>query len=387
MPTLSVYFIFNVFLFIMGGYLFVKSTADLMKKRESTIFKTFIIAFGVYIILNTLWTMQEYDVIQVPIWLFKVICASSLASVLFNTYCFYKFLMIYFGYSSKKNSLYEILGAIPFTIVVIMIYLSIWNGLVFTVSDNLNIVQEIGYIALPICALIYFGIIIVCSAIAFAKSKSPQAKKNAITVILLTIFLMTWVFIDNLLNGLTIIPIAIFSVILVIFTTFQQTSINTDALTQMNNRRKAMEYLTAQMDNVSSETPLYIYICDINKFKVINDTFGHLEGDDAITILASSIKEAISPSNGFAARYGGDEFIIAVKPQNKSYDEREIIDKINNLASLKCRLEDKPYKVSITAGYVKCQEKGKSLETYLKEADSLLYENKEKRTDESPIIN
>ena len=287
-----------------------------MKKRESTIFKTFIIAFGVYIIFNTFWTMQEYDVIQMPNWLFKVICASSLASVLFNTYCFYKFLMIYFGYSSRQNILYEVFGSLPFAIVVFLIYLSIWNGFVFTVSDDLNIVQEIGYISLPICALVYFGIIIASSAIAFKKSKSPQAKKNAITAILVTIFLMAWVFIDNLLNGLTIIPIAIFSVILVIFTTFQQTSINTDALTQMNNRRKAMEYLTAQIDYVSSDSPLYIYICDINKFKAINDTFGHLEGDNAIILLADSIKEAIKLSNGFAARYGGDEFIIAIKPQN-----------------------------------------------------------------------
>lgn len=380
MPTLSVYFIFNVFLFIMGGYLFVKSTADLMKKRESTIFKTFIIAFGVYIIFNTFWTMQEYDVIQMPNWLFKVICASSLASVLFNTYCFYKFLMIYFGYSSRQNILYEVFGSLPFAIVVFLIYLSIWNGFVFTVSDDLNIVQEIGYISLPICALVYFGIIIASSAIAFKKSKSPQAKKNAITAILVTIFLMAWVFIDNLLNGLTIIPIAIFSVILVIFTTFQQTSINTDALTQMNNRRKAMEYLTAQIDYVSSDSPLYIYICDINKFKAINDTFGHLEGDNAIILLADSIKEAIKLSNGFAARYGGDEFIIAIKPQNDEYDVNEIIDNINNLTNLKCNLENKPYKVSITAGYIKCQDKNKTVETYLKEADSMLYENKEKRS-------
>ena len=385
MPTLNVYFIFNLFLFIMGGYLFLKTTPDLMKKRENTIFKSFIIAFGVYIIFNTLWTMQEYDVVQFPKWLFKIICASSLTSVLLNSYCFYKFLMIYFGYSDKENILHEVLGAVPFLIAFVMTFLSIWNGFVFSISDDMNIVQNTGYLVLPICALIYFSIIIVSSIREMVKSKSPQSRKNSLTMILTTIFLIAWVFADNLISGLTIIPIAIFSVILVIFTTFQQSSINTDALTQMNNRRKAMEYLAMQMDNVSTDAPLYVYICDINSFKMINDTFGHLEGDEAIIILANSIKETTDKFHGFAARYGGDEFIIAVKPAKNDYDEKEVIDKVNNLVDLKCNLANKPYKLSITAGFVKCCDKSFSVEACLKEADANLYENKSARIKESPI--
>ena len=196
---------------------------------------------------------------------------------------------------------------------------------------------------------------------------------------------MVWIFIDNLFNSLTIIPIAIFFVLLVIFTTFQQSSINTDALTQMNNRRKAMEYLTYQLDNVSSEAPLYIYICDINHFKLINDTFGHLEGDEAIIILADSIKEEIGKARGFAARYGGDEFVIAIKPQSPEFSETEIINRINNLVGLKCGGKDKPYNLSISAGYIKCSDKTISVESYLKKADQMLYENKKHREDSNPI--
>ena len=65
MPTLSVYFIFNGFLLLMGLYLFLKTTPDLMKKIEYYVFKSFIIAYVFYIIMNSLWTMQEYDIIEV----------------------------------------------------------------------------------------------------------------------------------------------------------------------------------------------------------------------------------------------------------------------------------------------------------------------------------
>ena len=190
---------------------------------------------------------------------------------------------------------------------------------------------------------------------------------------------------DNLIDSFTIIPMAIFSVILGIFISLQQAGINTDALTQMNNRRKAMEYLTNQLDNVSEDAPLYIYICDINHFKEINDTFGHLEGDKAIILFAESIKEAMQTNNGFAARYGGDEFIIAVKPSKDKFDENEIIEKINNIAELKCVYNNKPYNVTITAGYAKCTNKQTSAEAYIREADGYLYENKESREYVSPI--
>ena len=383
MPGLNVYYIFNGLLLVMSLYLFIKTTSDLMKKNVNSAFKLFIIIFCAYLVFNTIWTMQEYDVISLPKWLFKIICAMSLTLVLSNAFCFYRFLSIHFGYFKENKLRYEILGSIPYLAVALAILTSIGTNFVFSITDELNINQEIGYLLLPMCALFYFGVIIVRSAIETHRSKSPQARRISFTMIITTIFLMTWIFIDNLFDGLTIIPVAIFFVLLIIFTTFQQSSINTDALTQMNNRRKAMEYLAVQLDNVSEEAPLYVYICDINNFKMINDTFGHLEGDQAIVILANTIKEEIGKIRGFAARYGGDEFIMAIKPQSSDYDVNDIVVKINESVQTKCA--EKPYIISITAGYVKCVDKKMSIEACLKEADELLYDNKEKRPRVSPI--
>ena len=383
MPILNVYFIYNAILLALGAYLFIITTPDLMTKREDTAFKTFIIVYGLYIAINTIWTMQEYDVINLPLWLFKLICALSLIAVLSNAFCFYRFLAIHFGYLEETKTLYKVFATLPYLTVVLLIITSIWTNIVFTVTDSLNINPELGYISLPICALFYFGIIIVRSAIETHKSKSPQARRNSITMIITTVLLMAWIFIDNLIEGFTVIPVAIFVVLLVIFTNLQQSSINTDALTQMNNRRKAMEYLAVKLDNVSEEAPLYVYICDINNFKMINDTFGHLEGDQAIITLATTIKEEIGKIRGFAARYGGDEFIMAIKPQSSDYDVNDIVVKINESVQAKCA--EKPYIISITAGYVKCVDKKMSIEACLKEADELLYDNKEKRPRVSPI--
>ena len=385
MNDLNVYFITNIFLLIMVGYIFFKTSPDLMKQREQLVFKRFILTFVCYIIFNTLWTIQEKDLLQLPPFLFKVICALSLSSVILCSFCFYRFLVVHFGYLNEKKLVFKILSIVPIVATVLLTITSIWTQIIFSVTDDLKIVTEGGYIVLPICALIYFVIIIIRSSIESYKSKSPQARRNSITMILTTVFLLAWVFVDNLLEGLTIIPLAVFFVILIIFITLQQSSINTDSLTQMNNRRRAMEYLAVQLDNVSNDAPIYVYICDINHFKMINDTFGHLEGDQAIIILASAIKEQIQKNRAFAARYGGDEFIIVAKPQNNNFQDLEIIDKINDLVKQKCEEANKPYDISITAGVVKCTDKSTAVETYLKEADQMLYENKEKREFISPI--
>lgn len=385
MNDLNVYFITNIFLLIMVGYIFFKTSPDLMKQREQLVFKRFILTFVCYIVFNTLWTIQEKDLIQYPPFLFKVICALSLSSVVLCSFCFYRFLVVHFGYLNEKKLIFTIISIVPIVATVLLTITSIWTKIVFSITDDLKIVTEGGYIILPICALIYFIIIIIRSSIESFKNKSPQARRNSITMIFTTIFLLAWVFVDNLLEGLTIIPLAIFFVILIIFTTLQQSSINTDSLTQMNNRRRAMEYLAVQLDSVSSDAPIYVYICDINHFKMINDTFGHLEGDQAIIILASAIKEQVQKNRAFAARYGGDEFIVVAKPQNNEFKEFDIIDNINETVKNKCEEANKPYDISITAGVVKCTDKSIAVEAYLKEADQMLYENKEKREFVSPI--
>ena len=375
MPVLSVYLLFNLFLFIMSGYLFVRTTPDLMKKQEYFIFRIFILVFCFYIIANTLWTMQEYDIISLPSWLFNIVCFFSLAAVLSNGFCFFTFAMIYFGYSDrkKKNNFFEY---IPYVATIVLLIISCFNGMVFSVSDEKNIITGPLYIVLPIVSFIYFLTILVFSLSKFVKTKSPQSRKTYITILFLVIFLIGWIIIDNFFAGVTIIPMAIFSVILVLFTTFQQSSINTDALTQMNNRRKAMEYLTSQLSSVSEDSPLYLYLCDINSFKSINDNYGHLEGDSALTILSSSIKEVVGESVGFAARYGGDEFIIAVRNPGANYDKDEVIRKIDEIVKAKCKKENKPYDITISAGCKICTDSKISVEEYLDEVDTLLYEIK-----------
>lgn len=87
-----------------------------------------------------------------------------------------------------------------------------------------------------------------------------------------------------------------------------------DALTTVYNRR----YLDRRLDDLLSDArkPLAVALVDIDRFKNVNDTFGHLVGDRVLQHVATLLRQDL-PSHGFCARYGGEEFMLvlpAVQP-------------------------------------------------------------------------
>ena len=68
--------------------MFFKTTPDLLKKRDYVFFKMFIMSLCFYVIMNTLWTLQEYDRINLPKVLFIIVCFFSYSSIIFTLIVF-----------------------------------------------------------------------------------------------------------------------------------------------------------------------------------------------------------------------------------------------------------------------------------------------------------
>jgi diguanylate cyclase (GGDEF)-like protein len=85
-----------------------------------------------------------------------------------------------------------------------------------------------------------------------------------------------------------------------------------DALTGLFNRRHFRE-LFEQMMRQAAETrqPLGILLIDLDHFKKVNDTHGHLAGDECLRILARNLADVVANDHGLVARFGGEEFVVA----------------------------------------------------------------------------
>jgi diguanylate cyclase (GGDEF)-like protein/PAS domain S-box-containing protein len=154
-----------------------------------------------------------------------------------------------------------------------------------------------------------------------------------------------------------------------------------DKLTNIYNRRMLDDFLRIEVDIADRhKEDLSLIIIDIDYFKTVNDTFGHLMGDYILTQISKIILENIRNSDIFG-RYGGEEFLIICRKTNK--------ENAFTLAE-KLRILIKDFKFNeighktISLGISDFQ-KGDTVETLLKKADSALYEAKNSGRDKSVI--
>jgi two-component system cell cycle response regulator len=123
-----------------------------------------------------------------------------------------------------------------------------------------------------------------------------------------------------------------------------------DGLTEIHNKRYLMEFLDRELARSSRyNRPLSLVMFDIDRFKLINDEYGHLGGDFTLRELASRIKGSIRKEELFA-RYGGEEFAV-VLPETPPEGAVVAADRLLKVVSqTPFRFEEKTYTVTISAG-------------------------------------
>ncbi|WP_271813379.1 diguanylate cyclase [Clostridium beijerinckii] len=149
-----------------------------------------------------------------------------------------------------------------------------------------------------------------------------------------------------------------------------------DELTGIFNRRYGLSILEDNYMKAKIESGDFsICFIDIDGLKLVNDKFGHDEGDWYIKTVANCIKENIGENN-LVFRHGGDEFII-IFPKIGSGQVNQIIDKIQKRLKIIEDLEGKTYKLEISFGLTSYKlNEVDNLEDLLRKADYKMYENK-----------
>lgn len=150
----------------------------------------------------------------------------------------------------------------------------------------------------------------------------------------------------------------------------------TDYLTGVFNRRGfEVEFKKAVSKCVIQQKPFAIILVDIDFFKEINDSFGHIAGDDCLISVADKIKSCIKPFAASVSRYGGDEFIIII--HDACSTTVEILCKNIKKSINENSLKSIGYKcVSVTQGAAICSN-AKYVNDIINCADKALYEAKE----------
>ena len=176
-----------------------------------------------------------------------------------------------------------------------------------------------------------------------------------------------------LLYGVTILWVMVAIAILFVYINVQNEQIFSDPLTGLNNRRRFSQYLGLRAQSVPGEGQrLFALMVDLDRFKHINDTYGHAAGDRALMRMAEALKCACAEHNDFLARIGGDEFVLLC--QRESEDEmRETVARLRSHLEALNRLSNDPFDVAFSAGWAEFGYAHTTAEAVLAAADRHMY--------------
>jgi len=149
-----------------------------------------------------------------------------------------------------------------------------------------------------------------------------------------------------------------------------------DSLTSLYNRREFENLLKTKIANSSRNGSSFaLFVIDIDNFKNINDTLGHVYGDKYIMAFAERL-EILTRKGDIISRIGGDEFTLITDQVKKAGDTIILADRLVNGLGRPIQLDEKEVVTTVSIGIAIYPQDGTLHEDILKKADIAMYSSK-----------
>lgn len=280
----------------------------------------------------------------------------------------------------RRAKLYA-LPLIPLSIVAL---LSPWTAWYFSINaENVYVRGPLfWFMALPaLCFLL--GAMLMTLADLF-KSGAMRDRIVYQQLLLLPLAMLIAALVQALHYGLTLVSACSTLVFLGLFINMQNVTNDTDPLTTLFNRRRLDQHLRLLTRNPPTEALLFCILIDLDDFKSINDTHGHLTGDQALLATTQLLQAIRAGRDDFLARIGGDEFMIV----GTRASEAELLALLASLETQQRCFNDsakEPYQIKLSMG-LSIYSETDSIDDLIGRADAAMYTMKQahKQAKQSP---
>ncbi len=270
----------------------------------------------------------------------------------------------------------RLLAALPLVGMATLIISNLWTHRMFVIDEGETYMRS-GLFQVEMALLVAVTTAMAVKLLVRRQNETDPIKRSHMMLVasfpLCLIIAWALTFIGE---GLPIICVTITIELLCLFMGTSTQQISMDKLTQVNNRQNLLGFLDYKLLN--HDEKIFLLMMDLDYFKTINDTYGHLEGDDALIRAAQALKIACGDfkRRPYIARYGGDEFIVVIessKPEAEALIARirETLSGLNDQAK-------RPYTLAFSIG-VGEYHPGMNANDLIEAADHALYEIKRAR--------
>ena len=372
------YILLGIIASVTATVFVVQTNRNIMTKTQATFLRLVFGAYIGYCLSNVIWGFGEGGLMPWSIWANKVIN--------FFSYAFFTGLIFFWCIFLCERFVPVILSkiwtrialAIPMLVVVGLSFASMWNGWIFTFDETGA--YSAGSLYAIIIAIDGIYLLVAIGACVYYLTHS-SSRESRLTNLILTAFgplgVLTTVLQIGVFAGEPISMGVMLVLMALLVLSLHDERIYNDALTGLNNRRRLDDYLRGVIPQVSKERPCILMIFDVDKFKKINDTYGHILGDRALKIVAKAFVIVADTTGGFVARYGGDEFVMIFAKQ--TVDCEKVAQSLNQaIEDLAKQDASMPCAIRLSAGNTTITNPSEKADTIIERADESLYEAKQK---------
>lgn len=268
------------------------------------------------------------------------------------------------------------LFALPGVVAIALVAGSIKFGWVWSVDENNVISHGPYYLLFVACCSVYMVF-----ACILAGYRIPIKRYFADRVLYISLALFGLLPLLGLCCECTPSspPYSVYAMViaaLFVFLEMQSRMISTDPLTKLNNRNQLNSFLDSKIGQYTENRKVYLFVLDLDKFKGINDNFGHSEGDSALNMVADVLKRVCGPLGCFISRFGGDEFNLVAFLANDAEADALRTSIKEDLARTSASL---PYSLTVSIGYARSLGRKESVMDLFSRADEALFAEKKAR--------
>ena len=369
----------NLFSVILLVIIRVK-TLGLSRMVAQRNFSMAVDCMAVFFLSDTLWVLTENGFL--PYSKFVILGAKDIYFLATSLMCYFWF--VYFEYLQDspfvKNRKSLWISSTFAWLQLLLIIINHFTGILYYVDDQNVYSRGPFFIALYLFSYVYVLFTCTRAFIGIFKKELAAKRPYLIRLALFPVAPAIGGLIQYKINKLPVVCGMLALSTLMIYLDALEQMISIDPLTKLNNRKQLLFHYNQRVRDNEDHIPVYLLMVDANKFKYINDTFGHVEGDAALVRIADALRAGCGKLKRRAniARYGGDEFVILAKAEN----DRIIDDLIANIRSHLTQLNEEakaPYDLTISVGVAHTDGiEEPPFHLLADQADKKLYEEKAK---------
>ena len=310
------------------------------------------------------------------------IMAFVLNELLYTMNILFGFLWILFAdakvYSENKLLKKRFIPMIlPLLVMLLLLIANIFNGWIFEISEE-NVYSR-NFLFVFDYAVTYSYLL--AGAGILYKNRSSTKRYTYLPVLLFILPVAIGSLLQFLFYGIATLWLSAAIGLTSLYISLQTENAYLDRLTGVYNRHYFETYVSALYKAAardSKKQKIAALMVDIDRFKSINDRYGHVVGDEAL-IRSARILRASAGKNALVVRYGGDEFLVILRDKSET-EVALLVGEIQKNCAAANRISDKDYTLSFSIGYTIADPAVVDKEEFFIRADQAMYAAKRQNT-------